>query len=88
MFAAGLPFPVAEILELKAIRDSEKFSSNFPRIFPELPKGPRNSHSLLEFSEKFARKFLVLPSRQKDLPQNITRFFPSAISKFKPDFTK
>ena len=33
-FAAGLPFPVPEIPEFKAFRDSGKFSSNFPREPP------------------------------------------------------
>ena len=48
----GLPFPVPEILEFVAFRDSEKFSSNFPGAFPENPRtDPRNSHSLLESSE-------------------------------------
>ena len=56
-FPAGLPFPVPEILEFVAFRDSGKifqqFSRDFPGVFPENPRtDPGNSHSLLEFSEK------------------------------------
>ena len=36
-FPAGLPFPVLEILEFVAFRDSGKISSNFPGTFPEFP---------------------------------------------------
>ena len=56
-FPAGLPFPVPEILECIASRDPGRFSSNFPSIFPEFSReppsraDPRNSHSLLEFSD-------------------------------------
>ena len=42
----GLPFPVPEILEFKAFRDSGRVSSNFPRVFPELSSStPAKSHS-------------------------------------------
>ena len=55
-FPAGLPFPVPEILEFVAFRDSGKifqqFSRDFPGVFLENPrKDPGNSHSLLEFSD-------------------------------------
>ena len=55
-FPAGLPFPVPEILDFAAFRDSGKvfqqFSRDFPGVFPENPRtDPRNSHSLLEFSD-------------------------------------
>ena len=50
---AGLPF---QVLQSLAFRDTEKLSSIFPKIFPEISSGnprtdPRNSHSLLEFSD-------------------------------------
>ena len=38
-FPAGLPFPVPEILEFVASRDSGKCSSNFPGTFPEQSSG-------------------------------------------------
>ena len=55
-FPAGLPFPVPEILEFVAFGDSGKFFQQFSRNFPgtflqNSRKDPRNSHSLLEFSE-------------------------------------
>ena len=55
-FAAGLPFPVPQILEFVAFPYSGKFfqhfSCNFPGVFPENPRtDPGNSHSLLEFSD-------------------------------------
>ena len=55
-FPAGLPFPVPEILEFAAFRDSGKvfqqFSRDFPGVFLENPRtDPGNSHSLLEFSD-------------------------------------
>ena len=55
-FPAGLPFPVPEILEFVAFGDSGKFFQQFSRDFPgtflqNSCKDPRNSHSLLEFSE-------------------------------------
>ena len=40
-FPAGLPFPVPEILEFVAFRDSGKFSGNFPGTFPELSSRTR-----------------------------------------------
>ena len=54
-FTAGLPFPVPEILEFVAFRDSGKFFQQFSRDFPGVFLGnprthPTNSHSLLEFS--------------------------------------
>ena len=53
---AGLPFRVPQILESVAFGDSGKilqqFSRNFPGTFLQNSrKDPRNSHSLLEFSE-------------------------------------
>ena len=50
MFAAGLPFPVPQILEFKPCRDSGKFfqqfSWNFPGTFLQNSrKDPWNSHS-------------------------------------------
>ena len=56
-FPAGLPFPVPEILEFVAFGDSGKFFQQFSRNFPgtflhNSRKDPRNSHSLLEISEK------------------------------------
>ena len=55
-FPAALPFPVPEILEFVAFRDLGKifqqFCRDFPRSFLGNPRtDPRNSHSLLEFSE-------------------------------------
>ena len=55
-FPAGLPFPVPEILEIVAFRHSgntfQQLSRDFPAIFVGTPqREPRNSHSLLEFSE-------------------------------------
>ena len=55
-FPAGLPFPVPEILEFVAFRDSGKifqqFSQDFPGVFLENARAdPGNSHSLLEFSD-------------------------------------
>ena len=55
-FPAGLPFPVPEILVFVAFGDSGKsfqqFSRNFPGTFLQNSRtDPRNSHSLLEFSE-------------------------------------
>ena len=55
-FPAGLPFPVPEILEFLAFGDSGKFFQQFSRNFPgnflqNSRKDPRNSHSLLEFSD-------------------------------------
>ena len=55
-FAAGLPFPVPQMLEFKAFRNSGNFFQQFSRDFPGIFLGnaradPRNSHSLLEFSE-------------------------------------
>ena len=55
-FPAGLPFPVPEILEFVAFRDSGKFFQKFSRDFPGVFLGnpridPGNSHSLLKFSE-------------------------------------
>ena len=50
----GLPFPVPEIREFVAVRDSGKFFQLFSRDFPGLgnPRtDPGNSHGLLEFSE-------------------------------------
>ena len=57
-FPAGLPFPVPEILEFVACRDSGKFFQQFSRSFPgtflqNSCTDPGNSHSLLEFSESF-----------------------------------
>ena len=55
-FPAGLPFPVPDILEFVALRDSgnifQQFSWDFPGVFLENPRtDPGNSHSFLEFSE-------------------------------------
>ena len=55
-FAAGLPFPVPEILEFVAFRDSreifQQYSRDFPGVFLGNPRThPTNSHSLLEFSD-------------------------------------
>ena len=55
-FPAGWPFPVPQILEFIAFRDSGKnfqqFSRDFIGVFLENPRtDPGNSHSLLEFSE-------------------------------------
>ena len=55
-FPAGLSFPVPEILEFVAFSDSgdffQQFSRNFPGTFLQNSrKDPRNSYSLLEFSE-------------------------------------
>ena len=48
-FPAGLPFPVPQIPEFVAFGDSGKI---FQQFSSRTPQGPRNSHSLLEFSEK------------------------------------
>ena len=63
-FPAGLPFPVPEILEFVAFRDSgrffQQFSRDFPGVFPENPRtDPGNSRSPLKFSDKgsFRRVF-------------------------------
>ena len=55
-FPAGLPFPVPEIREFVAFRDSGKIFQQFSRSFPgtflqNSCTDPGNSHSLLEFSE-------------------------------------
>ena len=54
-FAAGLPFLVHQVIEFVAFRDSGNFSTlsqDFPGIFlGNCRKDPRNSHSLLEFSD-------------------------------------
>ena len=75
-FPTGLPFPVPQILEFVAFGDSGKFFQQFSRNFPgtflqNSRKDPRNSHSLLEFSDKLtglgtrtsfsASPFLALP---------------------------
>ena len=71
-FPAGLPFPVPESLVFVAFCDSRKifqqFSRNFPGTFLQNSrKDPRNSHSLLEFSEFLLRCFCksMPPSWQK-----------------------
>ena len=56
VWAQGSPFPVLEIPEFVAFRDSGKFfqqfSRDFPGVFLENPRtDPGNSHSLLEFSD-------------------------------------
>ena len=56
-FPAGWPFPVPQIPEFIAFRDSGKFfqqfSPDFPGVFLENPRtDPGNSHSLLEFSDQ------------------------------------
>ena len=63
-FPAGLPFPVPEILEFMGFRDSGKFFQQFSRNFPgtflqNSRKDPRNSHSLLEFSDKVQSRSLA-----------------------------
>ena len=60
-FPAGLPFPVPETPEFLAFGDSGKifqqFSWNFPGTFLQNSrKDPRNSHSLLEFSDSCCEK--------------------------------
>ena len=55
-FPANLPFPVPEILEFVAFRDSgiffQLFSRDFPGAFLGNPReDPGNSHSLLELSD-------------------------------------
>ena len=55
-----LAFPVPQILEFIAFRDSgkffQRFSRDFPGVFLESPRtDPGNSHSLLEFSDQCAR---------------------------------
>ena len=56
-FVAGSPFPVPEISESKACRDSGKlfqqFSRNCPAIFLGNPRiDPGNSHTFPEFSDR------------------------------------
>ena len=51
---AGLAFAVPEILEFKALRDSGKSSSIFPRIFPQFSSGtpeqiPETATAFLSF---------------------------------------
>ena len=65
-FPAGLPFPMPEILEFVAFRDSgtifQQFSRDFPGVFPENPRtDPGNSRSLLEFSERRAKPCFSKP---------------------------
>ena len=65
MFTAGLHFPVPEILEFKAFRNSgkffQRFSRNFPRTFLQNSRtDPRNSHSLLEFCDLSKLKLPLL----------------------------
>ena len=72
-FAAGLPFPVPQILEFTAFRDSGKcfqqLSRDFPGIFLGNPRAdPRNSHSLLEFSEERAKKAVFARFAGRDAP--------------------
>ena len=55
-FPAGLPFPVPEILEFVAFCDSGNIFQQFCRSLPgsflqNSCTDPRNSHSLLEFSD-------------------------------------
>ena len=58
-FAAGLPFPVPEILEFRAFRNSGKFSSMFPIIFPQLSSG--TPETIPETVTAFFSKFLICP---------------------------
>ena len=74
MLPAGLPFPV-RVLEFKACCDSGQFSQQFSRSFPgtflqNSRKDPRNSHSLLEFSDLRAR---ILKHKKKILFCNPAR---------------
>ena len=48
-FAAGLPFPVPEILELTAFRDLETFTQHFSPNFPAIFQGTKktNKHKQL-----------------------------------------
>ena len=86
-FPAGLPFPVPEILEFVAFRGSGKFfqqfSRDFPGVFPENPRtDPGNSHSLLEFSEKWSSLRNALrypPLRRKSLANGDARFWCTQI---------
>ena len=79
-FPAGLSFPVPEILEFVAFRDSGKifqqFSRDFPGVFPENPRtDPGNSHSFLEFSDLCAIRLHWSPSRHRWLyPGTLPRF--------------
>ena len=64
-FPAGLPFPVPEIVEFVAFRDSGKFSSNFPGIFPEFSsrtpeQTPETATAFLSFSDSRARVSLYV----------------------------
>ena len=56
MFPAGLPFPVPEILEFVAFRDSGKISSNFPGTFPEFSSG--SPEQTLKSATAFSSFFL------------------------------
>ena len=84
-FPSGLPFPVSEILEVVAFRDSGNIFQHFPGTFPEFFLGPRtdpgNSHGLLEFSE------VRMPSDQgrKTSPK---RKFSGRISRGHPGVTR
>ena len=74
-FPAGLPFPVPEILELVAFRDSGKlfqqFSRDFPGVFLENPRtDPGNSHIRCSipwpfFSRELCRKAPNLGANRK-----------------------
>ena len=73
MFATGLPFLVPEILEFKAIR--EKFSSNFPGVFPELScrtpaQTPETATAFLSFLNNFGQFSHVLFSHVLFLAQD------------------
>ena len=71
-FPAGLPFPMPEILEFVAFGNSGKFFQQFSREFPAIflqnsRTDPRNSHSLLVFSDCCFLFSGVFPSCSKDL---------------------
>ena len=52
-FAAGLPFPVPEILELKASRDVGRISNGFPGISLGTDEEiPETATAFLSFSEE------------------------------------
>ena len=65
-FAAGLPFPVPQILEFVAFRDSGKFfqqfSRDFPGVFPEFSR--RTPEQTPETATAFS-SFLILAGSSK-----------------------
>ena len=87
-FPAGLPFPVPEILVFVAFGDSGKIFQQFSRKFSETflqnsRKDPRNSHSLLEFSEE-----CVMLGKVCKNPEVCTKKMEQAASRRQPQYSR